>query len=69
MRNQQRSLSRKCRHHLRVDGVMNGCYYCRRKYLTDIHSLLSPEDRLLRQIFGEDRFYFVNPKKRRNKRK
>lgn len=53
---------RPCRRHGHANGMLDGCHYCWRKYHTDIQSVLRPEDRLLRQIFGEGRFYTVNTK-------
>lgn len=66
----QRALMRPCRHHGYSNGKVEGCYYCYRKYLSDttINGILRPEERLLREIFGESRFLTVKPKKPRRKR-
>jgi len=63
-----KALMRKCRQH--PSSMEPGCFYCRRKNLSDVSSVLFPEDRLLRQIFGEgERFYTVNTKIHRRLRK
>ena len=62
-----KALMRPCRRHGKINGMSDGCYYCLRKYRLEMSSILSPEERILRAIFSEGRFYEVNTNKLRKK--
>lgn len=48
-------ISKKCRTHLSIPDTTK-CLFCRRKFYRDKEINISPEENLLRNIFGESRY-------------
>ena len=57
-------LSRKCKKHKNLwSGACDGCFYCKRAMAHNKLQVISPEEVLLGEIFGDGRFVMRAVKK------
>lgn len=60
---ERKTISKKCRRHLSYNTInIDKCLFCRRKHLRDKENSITPEETLLRQLFGESRFFTIKHK-------